>query len=93
MSSSSSGSGQASGIPAYAQAATRTDYRQSQNPGQISRAEVAPAQSQRQSEYRLPPIQSQPGAAASGPRGDERGGGRVDIGELLENPEIQRRQS
>ena len=86
----SSGSGPVSGIQAHVQPSARTDYGQSQTPHQIPRAEVAPSQPQRQNEYRLPPIQNQPGAPPLMTRGDERGG-RLDIGGLLESPESQRK--
>jgi hypothetical protein len=90
MSNSSPGTAPPSSIPAYTQPLARTDYPQSQTQHPISRVEVTSVQPHRQSEYRLPPIQSQPGAPALGPRGDERGG-RVDIGGLLENPDAQRK--
>jgi hypothetical protein len=84
--------GPTSNIPSYTQPFPRAEYVQTQNPQQIPRSELVQAQVQRQSEFRLPPLQRQPGAPSTAPRGDDRGG-RVDIGGLLEDPESQRKPS
>lgn len=85
--------GLATSIPSYTQPFPRAEYGQTQNPLQIPRSELPQAQTtQRQSEFRLPPLQQPPGTLSSAPRGDDRGG-RVDIGGLLEDPEAQRKPS
>lgn len=66
-----------------------SEYSQAQDPRQVPRSELPQAQGQRQNEFRLPPIQSQPVMTSGGGRGDDRG--RVDIGGLIEKPDAQRR--
>lgn len=74
-----------SNVPPFAQA-PRTDYSQTQNPFQTPRSELPQAQSQRQHDLQLPPIRDQ---GPSGRRDDR--SGRVDIGGLLEKPDLARR--
>lgn len=93
-SNATSGPGITATVPSYAQPFTRVEYSQAptQTSHQPPRSEVSQGQSQRQSEYRLPPIQSQPGAPSTTTRGDDRGG-RVDIGGLLENTDSHQNES
>jgi hypothetical protein len=66
-----------------------SEYGQPQDLRQVPRSELPQAQPQRQSEFRLPPIQSQSTTPLPAGRGEDRG--RVDIGGLLEQPNVQRR--
>lgn len=91
-SNSSCAPGPAPNIPSYSQPFPRAEFGLAQNPRQIPRSELVQAQTQHQSEFRLPPLQHQPGPPSAAPRGDDRGG-RVDIGGLLEDPEAQRKPS
>lgn len=87
-----SSSAAAPNTPPYAQVAVRPEYVPSQYSHQPPRSDVAQNLGQRQSEYRLPPIQNTSGMASTGAQRIDDRGGRVDIGGLLENSEPQRRR-
>jgi hypothetical protein len=77
----------------YAPLQARPEYSQGQIPYQTPRSEMQPQpQIQRQDNLQLPPIRDAGSAMEPTRRRDDRSG-RVDIGGLLEKPDIGRRKS
>jgi hypothetical protein len=79
-------------VTAFSQSQQRQDYPQGQPPYQTPRSELSQGPTQRQRDLQLPPIRDQRSDISTDPmRRREDRSGRVDIGGLIEKPDLARR--